>query len=234
MVFSSHNFIFVFIFRTAIAIDGTYVEIELRRSEANVQPPTLPPSLPPLLPTLECDGSKFRVELMTDDNGQDNSWGLYDNAADEYIFWGEDNLAYESNTLYHFPRRLDRDYCLMSGKDYTFVLMDAQRDGICCLHGQGYFKLWLDGEIFHTGGEFSEELHVVAANAPSTRPTQSSSSCTDDSSFLFRGEKEKDCAWVGKGKNRIKIFCRKKVVKGGTEKVSDRCKKTCRACEITL
>merc|ERR1712038_690140 len=72
---------------------------------------------------------------------------------------------------------------------------------------------------------------VLPSSIPSTSmiPSHEPSpvaGCVDDSEYLYRGKKNKDCSWVSK---KSKKFCRKKdKTKGGV--VSDYCKETCGTC----
>lgn len=235
---------------SVVSIEGKTAKIEIRTSsvpnvqptQPPVQPPTRTPSKAPAQsptrPTSDCDGAKLQIELLTDDYGSESVWYLYDYEEGVDLTPGlGQNYGFSSNTVYWLPSR-DGYHCLEKGKQYGFWMGDASYDGMCCTHGDGYFKLWLDGELIHTGGQFLDYDEVVidvpdnGLPSPTPQPTpaqQPQNSCTDDLSFRFKNKSKKSCQWIGKKKKKTKKMCKKNVEKGSSEKVSNRCRETCAA-----
>jgi len=230
------------------SIDGKYASVTIS-SDAD-ETPTQAPSVP----DRGCKSDvPFHVELLTDDNGTETGWGLWDEEGGDWALLTDDNYNYDSNTLYHFPSK-NEDYCLAKGRCYQFVFEDTSNDGICCSFGKGYFKLTLDGEKIYTGGEFTEtnlEIHRFCIGddsngtpAPTEYPTYfpteyptgqptPANSCTDDPTFRLKNKKKKTCAWIGKkGKRARKRFCKKKIKKGSKERVWSKCPETCSSVGI--
>lgn len=80
------------------------------------------------------DCEPFRLEIQTDDSGVETLWRLYEGADNS----GEivaDGGPYASNSNYVF------EYCLRSPSVYTFYIYDWASDGLCCMSGEGYYKL---------------------------------------------------------------------------------------------
>ena len=117
-------------------------------------------SLPVSGRTSICGSGKqqLRIELQLDDFGNENAWELRrvnDNAVVKRVNTGE----YKANDYE------DIEMCLDDGK-YKFTLFDGVGDGICCRNGNGYYKLFMDGELmvdeqyFRSGKESSHDIIV--------------------------------------------------------------------------
>lgn len=240
---------------SVVSIEGKYAKIEITSSAPNVQPtqppvqpptrtPSKAPTKSPTQPTSDC--AKLQIELFTDDYGNESVWYLFDSETSADLTPGlGQHYDFYSNTVYWSPSR-DGYHCLEKGKQYSFWMGDAASDGMCCTHGDGYYKLWLDGDLIHTGGQFldwDEFVINVPDNGlpsptpgptpgPTPQPTpapQPQNSCTDDLSFRFKNKSKKSCQWMGKRKKKAKKICKKKVEKGSSEKVYNRCRETCAA-----
>lgn len=87
----------------------------------------------------------INLEFKTDNSGYETSWKLFDNAG-TMLFSGS---GYGNNTVYNETFEIEEGAC------YAFVMYDSYGDGMCCNHGDGYYKLTdSDGVIIKDGGEF--------------------------------------------------------------------------------
>lgn len=97
-----------------------------------------------------------QLEIKTDRWGGDTSWEVAK----------EGEALIESNKVYGSHETELTHFCLKKGSTYDFVLRDKVGDGLCCSHGEGYFKVALleeDGswkEIIKGGSFQSKELMV--------------------------------------------------------------------------
>mmetsp|Transcript_29200 Transcript_29200/g.31395 ORF Transcript_29200/g.31395 Transcript_29200/m.31395 type:complete len:284 (+) Transcript_29200:1974-2825(+) len=105
-------------------------------------PSRIPTAEPTLAPTISCRKQqvRFSVELQTDEKGEDTTWFLKMKKKNGFRnkLKGT-NLA--SNKLYR------REICIKRKKCYKFIIKDAKRDGLCCSHGQGYYKITRNGNV---------------------------------------------------------------------------------------
>lgn len=87
----------------------------------------------------------IHLEFKTDNSGYETSWKLFDNAG-TMLFSGS---GYANNTVYNETFEIEEGVC------YAFVMYDSYGDGMCCNHGNGYYKLTdSEGVIIKEGGEF--------------------------------------------------------------------------------
>merc|ERR1712188_197973 len=118
------------------------------------------------------------------------------------------------------------------GKCYTITITDGYGDGLCCDHGDGYYKGWLDdvemedvnGEKVN-GGTFNDKETVnfcigptkaptlPPTKAPTSAPTKApiQASCVDEV-ITIKGKADGCKKWLGKTKNnnKKKKKCKKK------------------------
>ena len=88
------------------------------------------------------------ITLNTDNYGSETSWTLIDDATGLEIASGS---GYSSNSAYEISVDLATSAC------YTFTILDAYSDGICCTYGQGNYSLTLNGVVIATGGDFESQ-----------------------------------------------------------------------------
>ena len=88
-------------------------------------------------------GHRVRVTVKTDKFGKETSWTIKRSGATKM------SLApiIEKNS------QKSVEQCLPAGK-YTFKIIDI--DGVCCRHGQGFYKLEVNGQELLGGGGFSK------------------------------------------------------------------------------
>jgi len=114
----------------------------------------------------------------------------------------------------------------------------------------GFPDVYIDFQTIQNGGKDAIVVIYSDMTGPNPNPTpyptpsptpydswpgtsSSTLNCEDDKDFRFKGKKNKNCKWVGKGKNKlnkknirkIKKKCRKKA--DGKKKVWDYCLETC-------
>jgi len=101
------------------------------------------------------------LELRTDPYPRETYWEVR-NGSDKVLYWGgnravlgfsDDGGAYTNgNYVYNELIPVPADDC------YSFRIYDSYGDGICCVEGNGYYKLKLqDGTVVAEGGEFATE-----------------------------------------------------------------------------
>jgi hypothetical protein len=95
----------------------------------------------------------FLLALHTDGNPSETTWNVIDNITGKEVLAGG---AY-SLPLSMYTHRA----CLPDGS-YTFNMLDAGGDGVCCNNGKGFFLLSKDGKtIMNSNGDFGAESSVV-------------------------------------------------------------------------
>ncbi|MBT8197632.1 MAG: HYR domain-containing protein, partial [Acidimicrobiia bacterium] len=127
--------------------------------------------------TCVCEGDIARIEILTDDFGEETTYELVDNDSGEVVAAGG---PFESNTLNIDEVCVDSDGC------YTFTIFDAFGDGICCGFGEGSYRVLLNGVIQGAGGEFADsESTELGGGCPAGDPTLA---LTLDSECVAPGE----------------------------------------------
>jgi len=109
------------------------------------QSPSIISTLPPTFaPSINCSKNKFlfRLDLQTDDNGTDTRWILKMKKKKAKKYKKIDNgKGYDDNTLYK------EEICIRKKRCYLFVIRDSRGDGLCCSHGQGYYRITVRGKV---------------------------------------------------------------------------------------
>ncbi|KAL7554874.1 hypothetical protein ACHAWF_018691 [Thalassiosira exigua] len=127
------------------------------------KPTTLPPTPDPT-PVPPCSGD-VRVEVTTDNWGQETTWTLVNDCDGQTIASGG---PYSNN--YYFVENYT------SGPaQYTFTILDEYGDGICCGYGQGSYAIYCDGIEVAAGGQFGydESATFGSCDVVTPRPTKS-------------------------------------------------------------
>ena len=135
---------------------------------------TLEPSLTPTLglESHQCKNNEHNlmIKLKTDSYGGETSWKITKDDGsgnfDEVIDIGE---SYSNNKEY------TENVCLSEGR-YTFTFIDSYGDGICCEYGNGFYEVFLDGDLIASGGNFagtseSTIFEAVPSSQPSLEPS---------------------------------------------------------------
>src|SRR5690606_32011495 len=81
-----------------------------------------------------CNAHALAFELTTDNYGAETSWQLTD-SNNQQAYAG---AGYANNSSH------SAQWCLSDG-DYAFTISDSYGDGICCSHGNGSYRLSVNG-----------------------------------------------------------------------------------------
>lgn len=116
----------------------------------------------------EDEGEKwFKLELITDNAGNETSWELEQMGGGEWRSFGE-SKPHESNQKYLIRM------CLPPA-DYRFTILDEGNDGLCCSNGLGSYAGYLRGQrIFESpgGGEnWGERVHTFTLSESTANTT---------------------------------------------------------------
>lgn len=102
------------------------------------------PSATSTPPGSSCNAHALTFELTTDNYGAETSWQLAD-SNNQQVYAG---AGYASNSSH------SEQWCLSDG-DYAFTISDSYSDGICCSHGNGSYRLSVNGADIFSGGSFT-------------------------------------------------------------------------------
>jgi hypothetical protein len=116
--------------------------------------------------------SEVIVEIQTDNYGYETSWTIGDGST--IYASGGDGTPYANDSLY-----LDT-LCVPSSSCMSFDIFDSFGDGICCNYGNGYYNIYVDGQLIATGGNFNNN-ETVNFNCPP------GSSCTSPDTAYVGG-----------------------------------------------
>ena len=110
-------------------------------------------------------------ELRTDAYPDETFWSIFD----------EDSNVVASGGNYLFQQSLyNQNICLQTNSCYTFTIIDLYGDGICCVYGNGFYRLSTEsGGVLIEGGEFGfEESMDFCLGTVSTRDFSEETSIT--------------------------------------------------------
>lgn len=131
-----------------------------QRATNNTASGTIAASLPA---NFETNQVVFR--LQRDRYGAETTWNLK-NSAGTILYQGS---GY-SNTSPSMPALLTQNWTLASNDCYTFTILDAEGDGICCDYGSGFYDIKTPtGTVIVSGGQFGDsESKAFRINALGT------------------------------------------------------------------
>ena len=105
----------------------------------------------------------IKVRVQTDDYPSETSWKLIDECGTEYPL---SSPSYSSADVMRTT-----SFCLPLSQ-YTFIITDTEKDGLCCGFGKGWYEVLVDGTTVHTGGQFgSLEMKTFGSCPTSENPT---------------------------------------------------------------
>jgi len=105
-----------------------------------------------------CQGTFFKLDLLTDGYGSETSWKL--ELGSTTVVEGD---SYGNDSPYIIEQ------CIGNG-DYKFTISDTYGDGICCSYGNGRYELTVGDVVRKTGGDFSSS-EIFEFTAHTTSPT---------------------------------------------------------------
>lgn len=116
------------------------------------QPTEKPIVSPPTLPdNSNCPSSAGQVEftfkILTDKFPRDIKWVLKRNKKE----------IKRSKKYKKKYREYEESFCISNEGDYEFRINDKYGDGICCNKGDGYYEIYINGELKTQGGEFKRK-----------------------------------------------------------------------------
>ena len=125
--------------------------------------PTVSPA-PSSMPVEYCaDGLVVQVDVQADFYSfMDQYWEITD---------VEGSIVASQSEFFGFYQFTSRTYCLdktetCDGTDYTFTIYDLFEDGMCNYYGDGYYKVYVDGDLYVEGCDFkdAESTSLCEAN----------------------------------------------------------------------
>jgi hypothetical protein len=100
-----------------------------------------------------CPDDVITIEIMPDDFPLEITWALTINGTSYVVASGGPLDKY--NTLYEYHYCADPDSC------YDFYVFDDAEDGICCDYGIGYYRIYLNGALVDSGGQYGAVDTVI-------------------------------------------------------------------------
>ena len=87
------------------------------------------------------------ITVNTDDYPTETSWSLMDQYGGGWV--NNPLTTNDTNTTLTWP------LCVPDTNCYTFTMLDANGDGICCAWGSGSYNISYDGIVVGSGGSFA-------------------------------------------------------------------------------
>lgn len=121
--------------------------------------PSITPTSDPIPPKCTKSQTRIRIELLTDGFPRDTSWEFV--SREDTTNKSDGGLLLKSRE--YGVRESDiREVCVEEG-EYEFTIYDEFEDGICCAHGDGYYKLLTLDEndtwrLLVAGAQFGKEV----------------------------------------------------------------------------
>ncbi len=216
-------------------------------TSCNYEAPSLSPS-PTVAPSVSHQPSgecmPFDLSILPDNYPNETSWELF-NPRGEVISSSSEEDPLVSDKIFVFQTCLGT-YCA-DDSEYQFVIKDSFGDGII---SPGFYKVFLDGELLKSGGNYTEEV-VTFSSCPTSAPTVSAppspapipvcADSTDKFFYKFKDDgatpKLKKCSFFdGKSEGKRKKMCKTKAPTGsGHGSAKDVCPQTCdNCCDIEI
>lgn len=118
-------------------------------------------------PSIDCSNVRTEINILTDQSPQETNWIL------SKITTTDDITILEGNPQEKGSYYTD-EICLEDG-EYNFTIYDSYGDGICCIGGDGYYSISLDGIVIAKGGDFGTNETVSFSIPYDKFPSQSPS-----------------------------------------------------------
>lgn len=101
----------------------------------------------PTCPPVTCNGTDVTLSITLDNYPEETSWTLTNDGGATIESGGTYGSQADGSTL-------TIDFCLVDDC-YTFTMLDAYGDGICCSYGNGSYSLTQGGTTLASGGTFT-------------------------------------------------------------------------------
>merc|ERR1712176_1477632 len=124
---------------------------------------------PPRICTIGDNGRRLAVIIKGDRYPREISWAVTD--PEGRTIANMNNRTAKRNAVKEWST------CALPG-DHEFKIEDTWGDGICCSYGQGFYKLWVDDKLVHSGngryghGETVPFTVDPIGSGPTVPPTQ--------------------------------------------------------------
>ncbi len=181
-----------------VVVEGETGGFKTREHKLTVDLEDTPPP-----PPSEC--KEYTVEIKTDNFPEDSSWKIFDPSGSEF---SSRNSFDQANTVFK------NTVCLEQNTDYKFKMVDKFNDGLCCQHGNGYYKVKdASGNVVvdMAEGAFGTKEHTISVGGDDvdTPPPPPAPKCEDRSGRFRWKEKsaKRTCKfWSKKKCNTINKF----------------------------
>ncbi|MGB0172180.1 MAG: IPT/TIG domain-containing protein, partial [Flavobacteriales bacterium] len=102
-------------------------------------------------------GIQYDFYLTTDNYPTETSWTISDNVTGEVV---------ASGGGYDLPNNAYAETGTLCPGCYVFTISDVYDDGICCAFGEGNYALYLDSELYASGGAFGSSEETGLCDGP--------------------------------------------------------------------
>ena len=126
-----------------------YIDLD---APPTASPTASPTEAPTAAPTCGLDSVFFTIEVLTDRYPSETDWTFTDTTTGSVLL---EDPSLNSSTLY------TQEVCGAAGHCFDFTITDSFGDGICCVYGDGYYKVYVDGEMIAQGGDFDRTETVT-------------------------------------------------------------------------
>jgi len=134
--------------------------------------PTAAPSstFAPSAPCVAACDLTLRLELLTDFWPGETRWAVEQQSRSACPRTPASSGGFAERFTLHDVLIADT---LCVGETYVVTLTDAYGDGICCVWGTGYYRVYVDDVLVESGGDFgfAEPIVFTAGRIPTTAPT---------------------------------------------------------------
>lgn len=96
---------------------------------------------------VSCSDGKITVVIETDDYGSETIWKVIEMSTGDTVASG--GPFADGNNGSHVV-----ETCVSSSKCYSFTIYDEYGDGICCEYGEGAYRVYYNGVLKGSGGDF--------------------------------------------------------------------------------
>jgi subtilisin family serine protease/chitodextrinase len=121
----------------------------------------------PTCPPVSCNGTDVTLSITLDNYPEETSWTLTNDAGATVESGGTYGGEADGSTITF-------DFCLVADC-YTFTMLDAYSDGICCAYGSGSYSLTQGSTTLASGGTFgaaeATDFCIGGAGADTTPPS---------------------------------------------------------------